>query len=420
MSGGPGAAVPVFVLTGFLGSGKTTLLKRLLADPAFADTAVVVNEFGDVPIDHDLVRVGEREVMVTGGGCLCCTAGSDLRAALFDLHEASRVGLARPFRRVVVETTGIADPAPVVNQLVPGGVPALGLRDHTVARSFRLAGVVATVDAILGEATIERHLECLKQVAFADRILLTKADRLKDPASRADLEALRARLRAINPVARIEDVHGPGFDLSNAFVPRPYAAFDLGEDVEGWLALEAVLAAEGGHGGEAGEPAADRHRTGGIATTSLVLDQPIRNADLTSFMNVLGLAAGPRLLRLKGILQLEEDPEHPYVLHAVQHQVHPIGRLEAWPSDDRRSRLVAITHDLDPEALRSLFRSIAAPTPPGAATRVATALLTGLLAITAAGLLAVFLLSGATAVALIADGAAPPGELLSQSERLDP
>lgn len=175
--------IPVFVLTGFLGSGKTTLLRSLLADPSFADTAVVMNEFGDVSIDHDLLRIGGTEMMVTTTSCLCCSPSSDLRASLFDLHALARVRLSRSFARVVVETTGIADPAPAINQLIPGGAPAIGLRDHTVARSFELAGVVTLVDAILGPMTLERHFECLKQVAFADRIVITKTDMIHDPAS---------------------------------------------------------------------------------------------------------------------------------------------------------------------------------------------------------------------------------------------
>ena len=164
------------------GSGKITLVRRLRADPAFADAGIIVNEYGEVTIDHDLVEVGrrdrtEREVRVTSGGCLCCTVGSDVRTALSDLLDASRTR-GRPLARVVMETTGLADPAPIVNQIVRGGAPALGLKDHTVARTFFLAGVVATVDPLNAKDTLDSYLECVKQVAFDDRILLTKADLL--------------------------------------------------------------------------------------------------------------------------------------------------------------------------------------------------------------------------------------------------
>jgi G3E family GTPase len=408
--------VPVIVLTGFLGSGKTTLLARLLVDPAFADAGVIVNEFGEVPVDHDLVEAGrpERgggEVRVTSGGCLCCTVGSDIRSSLSDLLEAARAR-GRPLARVVIETTGLADPAPVVNQIVPGGAPALGLRDHTVARTFHLAGVVATVDALHAEETLASHLECVKQVAFADRILLTKGDLLDAPERMA---ALRGELAAINPVAEIADVHAPCFDLAAAFAPRGYAPANLGDDVLGWLALEQVLAAEGAH---AGGEAPNRHGAAAIATTSLVVDAPIRRANLSMFMDVLGLTAGSKLLRLKGILCLADDPDHPYVLHAVQSHVHPITRLDAWPSDDRRTRLVAITEGLDPAALKRLFRSVGGPPPSGLAARAGSAAFLATLVLAGAVVLSASVLAAAAAIDALTDGRAgeTPSVTLDQED----
>ncbi|WP_292593106.1 GTP-binding protein [Mesorhizobium sp.] len=199
---------PVFVLTGFLGAGKSTLLNRLLADPAFADTAVIINEFGDVALDHDLVRVGETQVARTTTGCLCCTIGSDIRSTLHELHVLAGAGEIS-LDRVIVETTGLADPAPLVNQLMPGGSLAIGLRDHLVARNFELAGVVTLVDIVTGELSIENHFEAAKQVAFADRVVLTKSDLARDPASIRDIASLRARLTTLNPAAPIDDSH-PG------------------------------------------------------------------------------------------------------------------------------------------------------------------------------------------------------------------
>lgn len=139
---------PVFVLTGFLGAGKSTLLNRLLVDPAFTDTAVIINEFGDVALDHDLVRVGRTQISRATTGCLCCTIGSDIRSTLHELQVRAGAG-EFSFHRVIVETTGLADPAPLVNQLIPGGSPAIGLRDHLVARNFELAGVVTLVDIVM-------------------------------------------------------------------------------------------------------------------------------------------------------------------------------------------------------------------------------------------------------------------------------
>lgn len=352
------SSIPIFVLTGFLGSGKTTLLRELLSDPAFADTAVVMNEFGDVAIDHDLLRVGGTEMITTTTGCLCCSAGSDLRASLFDLHALARMRLSRSFSRVVVETTGLADPAPAINQLMPGGAPAVGLRDYTVARTFEVAGVVALVDAILGPMTLERHFECLKQVAFADRIVITKTDMIHDPASQRDLEDLRAELASINPTAQIMD--RVGADLVQLFQPRLYAPKNLSTDVEGWLALERVLAAEKPNHAALAAEGAMRHQSG-VATFSIVHNEPVAQRDFEDFLSVLQIAAGPKLLRLKGLVAIKEDPDRPMLVHAVQHTVHPLQRLGAWPSEDRRTRLVAITHGLDPKRIRSIFDVLTEP-----------------------------------------------------------
>jgi G3E family GTPase len=346
---------PVTILSGFLGSGKSTLLNELLTQPALADTAVVVNELGDVAIDHELIRIGQRELMITTNGCMCCTAGSDIRASLSDLHEAARAGLAPDFSRVVVETTGLADPAPVVNQLIPGGMPAVGPRDHTVARAFRLAGFVCAVDIVMAERTLERHFECVKQIAFADRIVLTKADLARDVATRCETGRLREQIRQLNPTAEIVDRHAPAFDLASLFEPRVFACAERGEDVEGWLAIERVLAAEQAHGKPA--PGQRRHQ-GGIENFSLTHDEPIAARDFDAFLDLLMLAAGPRLLRLKGLVALADDPEHPVIVQAVQHAVYPPQRLAAWPSADRRTRLVAIVHEIDPEAVKTLFAAI--------------------------------------------------------------
>ena len=409
---------PVIVLTGFLGSGKTTLLQRLLGDPAFADCGVIVNEFGDVPVDHDLVEVGRqsggaREIRVSSGGCLCCTVGSDIRSALSDIWEASRAR-GRPLGRVVVETTGLADPAPVVNQIVPGGAPALGLRDHTVARTFSLSGVVAVVDALHAVETLDSHLECVKQVAFADRIIVTKGDLLSDRGGDpdADMAALYETLRSVNPVAEIRDSNAAGFHAADAFAPRGYAPSDLGADVEGWLALEKVLEAEGAH--PPGENAPHRHGTGGggdaIDTTSLVLDTPLTRSKLSMFMDLLGMTAGPKLLRLKGILHLDDDPDHPYVLHAVQSHVHPIARLDAWPSEDRRTRLVAITEGLDPAALKRLFRSVTGNPRSSLADSALGVAFFAAIGLAGAIVLAASVVGGAAAIsALYDDGAARSG-----------
>ena len=351
--------VPVFLLTGFLGAGKSTLLNRVLGDLAFADTAVVINEFGDVAIDHDLVRQGRSPVARTTTGCLCCTLGSDIRSTLYELHELAVAGDAS-FSRVIVETTGLADPAPLVNQLIAGGTPAMGLRDHVVARHFELAGVVTLVDIVTGELSIENHFEAGKQVAFADRIVLTKTDLARDPATIRDIDTLKSRLAVLNPAAQICDANNP----STLFLSRRYAHSALGEDVAGWLALEAALRVEGaarGPGGKGASPSSFARHGGRIRTFTIIRDEPIAEKAIQHFLAILASYAGPRLLRAKGLISLVGDPERPLVIHAVQHVVHPPVRLGDWPSADRRTRLVFITDGIDPEPVRELFESILDP-----------------------------------------------------------
>lgn len=343
--------IPVVILSGFLGAGKSTLINDLLAAPEMKDTAIVVNEFGDIGIDHELIRVSQREMMVTTLGCICCTAGSDIRTSLYELHEAAARDGRLAFSRVIVETTGLADPAPLINQLVPGYAPASGLRDHVVARRFRLAGFICAVDATAAQETLDHHFECLKQIAFADRLVLTKADlRNRD----RDLARLVATLRELNPAADIVDRRHADFDIVSLFHPRGYVTTDRGEDVEGWLALERVLAAEPT---EHGAGPRERHG-GGIASFTLTYDTPIRPGDLADFLEALGVIAGARLLRLKGLVCVATDPECPFVIHGVQHNIHPPQRLDAWPSDDRRTRMVLITNGLDRNAVDQLFGAI--------------------------------------------------------------
>jgi G3E family GTPase len=351
---------PVILLTGFLGAGKTTLLNELLRDPAFADTAVIINEFGDIAIDHDLVRMGEQdrtvELMRTTTGCLCCTAGADIRATLFDLHEAARTGAVPGFSRVIVETTGLADPAPLVNQLLPGGQAALGLRDHVVARHFELAGVITAVDIVTGELAIENQFEAAKQIAFADRILLTKTDLARDPASVREVVILRQCLATINAAARIVDRHEAGFDLASLFAPRAYVPDGLGEDVLGWLALEEAIRASS-LAPHHTQPAFDRHG-GRIRTFTIIREEPVSRSAFQRFMEALRVSAGPRLLRVKGLVAFEGEPERPRVIHGVQHVVFAPRVLDGWPGQDRRSRLVFITDGIDEKPVRKLFEAI--------------------------------------------------------------
>jgi G3E family GTPase len=323
------ARIPITLITGFLGSGKTTLLGRLLARPELADTAVVVNELGEVGLDHELVETVTDAVTVLTSGCLCCALRQDLVSTLRDLLTRREAGTIPPFARVAVETTGLADPAPVLQTLVA---------DPLVASFFALDACVTTVDAVTGLQTLAAHPEAVKQVAVADRILLTKTDMAPDTS------ALEAELAALNPGApRIRVLHGdldPGAILNQA--RRPDAA-RLAE-LDRWL----------------GAAEADGHRHhGDVRAHCLSWPEPVPWADFQRWLTDLVERHGERLLRVKGLVRIAGE-ERPLLIQGVQHVFHEPVWLEGWPKGaPAQTRLVAIGRDIDEAiglgALRSDF-----------------------------------------------------------------
>jgi G3E family GTPase len=322
----PDRRTPLTLLTGFLGSGKTTLLNRLIRHPGLARTAVIINEFGAIGIDHDLVAESSGDIVQLTNGCLCCAVKSDLVTTLFGLFADRVKGKVAPFERVVVETTGLADPAPILLTL---------FADDVVAPRFRVDGVLTTVDAVNGAHTLDHHVEAVKQAASADRLLLTKLD-LAAPEAAAGLEA---RLRVLNPGCPILRVRAGDVD--------PGLVTDVG--------VRALAEREAAWSRWMGLPAEDHHHDhdhdhahvhgehgGGVVTLSRVIEQPIAWERLLAWIERIRALKGPELLRIKGLADIAERPGRPLVVHAVQEVFHPPLFLERWPSADRRTRLVFI------------------------------------------------------------------------------
>ena len=338
--------VPVSVLTGFLGSGKTTLLSKLIRRPEFSRTAVIINEFGEISLDHLLIEKGDETVVQLRGGCLCCAIRGDLATTLEDLFARRARGEVTDFDRIVVETTGLADPAPILQVLMD---------DPVLLNLVRLDGVIATVDAVNGEATLDTHEEAVKQAAVADRLVLTKADLARDPASRADTDALAARLRVLNPAAPlIEASHGE-VDPAGLFDAGLYDPATKTADVRRWLRDEAyAVEAAKDRGHEHHRHDVNRHDAR-IRAFCITREKPVPAVALMVFMEALTAHRGPDILRVKGIVNVKETPERPAVIHGVQHVFHPLGWLESWPDEDRRTRIVCITRDIERESLEGLF-----------------------------------------------------------------
>ncbi|GAK69671.1 putative cobalamin synthesis protein [Agrobacterium rubi TR3 = NBRC 13261] len=338
--------IPVSIITGFLGAGKSTLLNQLLKDPAMQDAAIIINEFGDVSIDHLLVERSGDGIIELAEGCLCCTVRGELVDTLAELMDGIQTGKLKPVNRIVIETTGLADPAPVMQSIIGNPV---------IAQNFSLNGVVTVVDAVNGSSTLDQHEEARKQVAVADRLVLTKQTLTDD----AHVAALIARIKTLNPRAPIEDGDRQDWSAVALLENGLYDAASKVGDVRRWLGEEE----EHDHDNQASHDHAHHHHhddvnrhNASIRSFSIVHDKPIDPMALEMFVDLLRSAHGEKLLRMKAIVQLSDNLDRPLVLHGVQSIFHPPQRLAAWPdASDKRTRMVLITNDLPEAFVKDLF-----------------------------------------------------------------
>lgn len=330
--------IPVSLITGFLGSGKTTLLNHLLASPGMESTAVLINEFGEVGIDHLIVRELDEGVVLLKSGCICCTVQGELVDGLKELYMKRLAGTLPAFTRVAIETTGLADPLPIIACL---------MRDPLFKHVYRLGGLVTTVDAIHGEAQLDRHVEAVRQAAVADRLVITKSDLADDP----EVALLRARLEHLNPAAPVlVALHG-AVGEERLLDTSPFDPESKSDDVRRWLEDEAGEAHEHEHS----HPVDVNRHDERIASFCITLDEPLPWEAFEEWFGEFAERHADHILRVKGLLDVPGEAG-PLVVHCVQSTQHLPTRLAAWPDDDRRSRIVFITHDLPRTVVETSLR----------------------------------------------------------------
>lgn len=364
MSAANSDLIPVSLLTGFLGSGKTTLLNHLVRQPAMRDTLVIINEFGEIGLDHLLVAHSEENVVVEmSSGCLCCTIRGDLQKTLKDAHWRFSRNAERQFNRVFIETTGLADPLPILHTL---------MADAELSQHYRLDGVITTVDAVNGMGTLDAHEEAVRQAAVADRLLLTKTDL----AEASQLSALKQRLATINPGAPQTAILNGEVEADTLFDLGLFRAEGKSLDVQKWLNEEAYKEGRSDHhdhdrdhhghehhhhhhhdhGSHGQDPHDVNRHDDRIRAFCFTFDQPLDPVLFEEWLSLLMSLKGGDMLRLKGILNLA-GREGPTVIHGVQHIFHPTIELPAWPSDDHSTRIVFITRDIDKDLIEKTFEA---------------------------------------------------------------
>ena len=334
---------PVIVLTGFLGSGKTTILSHLLGQPVLHDTAIVINEFGEIGLDHALIAHSDEQIVALNSGCLCCTVRSDLVRTLARLRQQRDSGALPPFARLVIETTGLADPGPVLQSVLSA----------PLHYDYTLGLVLTAVDALNGPITLDRHIEAVKQASVADTLLLTKCDLITTAAR----TALVSRLAALNPGAALIEVDHGRLDPAVLTATDPFDPESKSDQVRNWLGTLERSEPPGHDHSSYSHHDHNRHDAQ-IQAHGFTLERPLSAASLAAFLDALQQLRGPDLLRLKGLVCLTEQPDYPVVIHMAQHVLHPLGHLERWPDNDQRSRLVIITRSVSREWLERLLNVV--------------------------------------------------------------
>ena len=333
--------IPVTVVTGFLGSGKTTFITRLLQSPELADTAVIVNEFGETDLDHTLIAASSENILQLMNGCICCTIREDLAMELRNLFRLRALGDVPRFNRVLIETTGLADPVPIIHTL---------MANTELRKVYRMHAVITLVDGLVGQRTLQDQEVSIRQVALADHLLISKAD----IADTSELESLRAVLGELNPAANIMEIQGvPVAELLSVLLSdNNYPAKGSVANIENWLgAKHSSLGSE-----QSCESSTDAHKHGSeIQTFSLSLKKEIKLADLVLFFHELVNYQPDKLLRVKGLVAVEGKPDTPVVVHGIRDKVYPLVWLDSWPGTQRESQLVFITDGIEQQQIEALF-----------------------------------------------------------------
>jgi G3E family GTPase len=347
--------IPVTLVTGFLGSGKTTLINGALRSPELSKTVVVVNEFGEVGLDHQLFANSSDSVVVLENGCLCCTVRSDLIGTLNSLYHARQAGEIPDFDNVVIETSGLAEPGPVLQAF---------LSEPTLDGLYRVAGVLTLVDAVNWSGTSGAHEESLRQVALADQIRITKLDLVSGDRQNA-LVRIRLDLRRLNPSAEIAEVDWSSAVVAKLLASSGFDPADPGADPRPWLNVQsyhndardhdACGDDHDHHGHDHARDAQSHHLQGrGIENFVLMRETPLTRGEAQFLLDGIAQNLGAGLLRVKGLVNIAEEPGRPAVIQGAQHLLHTMTWLDRWPDSDRRTRIVFITQGIPRASLKDI------------------------------------------------------------------